>query len=167
MPQDRRPGPSTRAVHAGRPAPRDGAPLGPPVVLAAPYHLTGDVEGAPFGYGRNTNPTWAALEAALGELEGGGALAFASGMAAISAVVETCVRPGQTIVIPSDGYFGVRALRFDGLEVRSVPTDTAAIAAACDGAALVVVETPSNPLLDVCDIAAVAEAAHRAGALLA
>ena len=161
------PGPSTRAVHAGRPEPRQGFPLGPPVVLAAPYHLSGEADASPYGYGRYANPTWTALETALGELEGGGALVFASGMAAISAVVAACVRPGQAVVIPSDGYAGIRGLRFDGVEVRAVPTSTSSIVEACAGAALVFVETPSNPLLEVCDLAAVAEAAHAAGARLA
>jgi cystathionine gamma-lyase len=163
MPQE--PGPSTRAVHAGRPAPVQGAPLNPPVVLAAPYHLSGDA--SPLGYGRYANPTWSALEAALGELEGGGALVFASGMAAISAVLATTVRPGGKVVIPADGYGGIRALELPGVEVVAVPTSTSAITGAVAGASLVFVETPSNPLLEVCDIAVVAEAAHAAGALLA
>jgi cystathionine gamma-lyase len=160
-------GPSTRAVHAGRPPAEQGAPLGPPVVLAAPYHLAGDADASPYGYGRYANPTWTALEAALGELEGGRALSFASGMAAIAAVLAACVAPGQAVVIPADGYAGIRALELPGVEVRAVPTDTAAITAAAAGAALVFVETPSNPLLELADIAAVAEAARAAGALLA
>ena len=166
MPQPGR-GASTRAVHAGRRAPEQGAPLSPPIVLAAPYHLSGAADASPYGYGRYGNPTWTALEDALGELEGGGALAFASGMAALAAVVAVCVRPGDAVVIPSDGYGGLRGFRFDGVEVRAVPTSTAAICDACAGAALVLVESPSNPLLRVCDLAVVAEAALEAGARLA
>src|SRR4051794_4517854 len=160
------PGFSTRAVHAGLPAPEDGEPLLPPIVLAAPYHLAGEADAAPYNYGRYANPTWTALERALSVLEGGAALVFASGMAAVSAVVAR-LGPGDVLVRPSDGYAGIRGLALRGVEVRDVPTATAAIAGACDGAALVWVETPSNPLLQVCDIAAVAEAAHAAGALLA
>ena len=55
-------------------------------------------------YGRYDNPTWRNLEAALGELEGGEALVFASGMAAITAVLQTLLRPGDTLVVPADGY---------------------------------------------------------------
>jgi cystathionine gamma-lyase len=157
---------STRAVHAGLPPAQDGAPLLPPIVVAAPYHLAGEADASPYNYGRYANPTWTALERALSVLEGGPALVFASGMAAVTAVV-TRLRPGEVLVRPSDGYGGTRALDLPGVEVREVATGTAAIVAACEGAALVWVETPSNPLLQVCDIAAVAEAAHAAGALLA
>jgi cystathionine gamma-lyase len=141
-------------------------------VLAAPYHLRGNADAAPFGYGRDANPTWSHLERALGELDGGESVAFASGMAAIAAVVLPRLRPGDVLVAPQDGYPGIRTLAATQLEpvsvrVRLVPTDTEAIAAAADGAALVWVETPSNPRLDVCDLDAVAAAAHAAGALLA
>jgi cystathionine gamma-lyase len=136
-------------------------------VLGAPFHLRGDADDA--GYGRYANPTWTALEAALGELEGGHALVFASGMAAVSAILLD--DPGDCVVIPSDGYPAVRAICHErlaphGVEVREVPTDTDAIVAACDGASLVWVETPSNPRLDVCDLRAAAAAAHAAGARL-
>lgn len=163
-------GPGTRAVRAGLPAARDGEPLLPGPELAAPYHLTGPVDAAPYGYGRYSNRSWTRLEAALGDLEGGEALVFASGMAALSAVVERLER-GDVLVAPGDGYPGLRHLaeraERRGVAVRLVPTDTRAILAACEGATLVFVETPSNPRLDVCDIAAVADAAHAAGALLA
>src|SRR4051812_26755924 len=160
-------GPSTRAVHAGRPVPAQGAAFLPPVTVAAPYHLTGPADASPYGYGRYANPTWTALEAALGELEGGPALVFASGMAAIAALLAATVQPREKLVIPSDGYPGIRALDLPGVRIEPVPTRTEELVAACEGARMVVVETPSNPLLEVCDIAAVAEAAHAAGALLA
>ena len=159
MPQ----GPSTRSVHAGRPPAERGAPLGPPLVLAAPYHLAG--EAAPEGYGRYVNPTWTALEDALGALEDARALTFASGMAAIAALIDACTQTGDTVVVPDDGYYGVKALDLHGRTVR--PVRTADVAGACEGAALVLLETPSNPLLQTADIAAVAEAAHAAGARLA
>jgi cystathionine gamma-lyase len=152
-------GASTRAVRAGWSGSEPGEPLGPPVVLAAPYVLPGDA--APEGYGRYVNPTWAALEAAIGTLEGGSALVFASGMAAIDAVVRAVDGP---LVAPADGYYTLRSL-VPG--ARLVPSRTEAYLEAVEGAALVWVETPSNPRLDVVDIAAVAEAAHAAGALLA
>src|SRR3954452_16941867 len=160
-------GPSTRAVHAGRPAREQGAPLVPPITLAAPYHLQGPADASPYGYGRYATPTWSALEAALAELDGGPALVFGSGMAAVAAVLEAVLQPRDVLVMPSDGYGGIRSLDLPGVRLRPVPTGTPELVAACDGARLVWVETPSNPLLRVCDIAAVADAAHRAGALLA
>ena len=74
-------GPSTRAVHAGLPDPVQGEPLLPGPVLAAPYHLRGAADSAPYGYGRDANPTWTHLERALGELDGGESVVFSSGMA--------------------------------------------------------------------------------------
>jgi cystathionine gamma-lyase len=163
-------GPSTRAIHAGRPPAEQGAPLLPGPVLAAPFHLRGDA--SPEGYGRDVNPTWSALEAALGELDGAESVTFASGMAAVSAVVLSRLRPGDVLVATADGYPGIRKLAAErlrpmGVEVRLVDTDTNAIAAAAHGAALVWVETPSNPALRSCDLRVVAEATHAAGARLA
>ena len=164
-------GPSTRAVHAGLPPAEQGAPLTPGPVLAAPFHLRGETDAAPYGYGRDGNPTWSAVEAALGTLEDAESVLFSSGMAATSAVLEPALGPGDVLVVTRDGYPGVRGIATGrlaprGVEVRFVPTDTAAIVAACDAATLVWVETPSNPALHVCDIAAVAEAAHACGARL-
>jgi cystathionine gamma-lyase len=164
-------GPSTRAVHAGMPPAEQGAPLTPGPVLAAPFHLRGEVDSAPFGYGRDGNPTWSAVEAALGALEDAESVLFPSGMAAVCAVLEPALGSGDAVVVVRDGYPGVRAVANDrlaprGVEVRFVPTDTEAIVAACAGATIVFVETPSNPALHVCDIAAVAGAAHAAGARL-
>lgn len=165
-------GPSTRAVHAGLPPAEQGAPLLGGPVLAAPYHLQGATDAAPYGYARDGNPTWSAVEAALGELEDAQSVVFSSGMAALCAVLEPALGAGDVLVAIQDGYPGVRGVATDrlaprGVEVRFVPTDTDAIVAACDRATLVWVETPCNPGLDVCDIAAVAEAAHAAGARLA
>jgi cystathionine gamma-lyase len=162
--------PATRAVHAGLPPASDGEPFLPGPVFAAPFHLAG--EPSPSGYGRYGIPTWVRLEAALSELEGGQSLVFPSGMAAISAVLFSLAPAKGVVVIPSDGYFTVRPLAHEqlaprGTEVREVPTDDDAVRAALDGASLVLIETPSNPGLDVCDIAALAAAAHEAGALLA
>jgi cystathionine gamma-lyase len=165
-------GPSTRAVHAGLPEPEQGRPFLPGPVFAAPYHLAGAVDAAPFSYGRYSNPTWEGLETALAELEGGEVVAFASGMAAVAAVLVPALAPGDVLVAPSDAYPGVRQvaeqqLEPRGVEVRFAPTDEAAVRDALDGATLVWVETPSNPGLDVLDVAALAHDVHAAGARLA
>ena len=159
-------------MHAGLPRAAQGEPLLPGPVLAAPYHLRGDPHSTPYGYGRDANPTWTALERAIGALDGGRTVVFSSGMAAVSAVVLPRLRPGDAFVVCGDGYPGVREIAADdlapiGVEVRLVPTDTEAIVAAVDGAALVWVETPSNPRLDVCDLDTVVAAGHSAGALVA
>jgi len=164
-------GPSTRAVHAGRPPAAQGAPLLGGPVLAAPFHLRGAKDAAPYGYGRDHNPTWTALEHALGELDGGEAVIFASGMAAVSAVVLR-LRPGDRLVATRDGYPGIRTLASErlqpaGVRVRFVETDTQALVEAAEGASVLWVETPSNPGLRSCDLRAVAAAARAAGALLA
>ena len=167
-----RPG-GTVCVHAGLPPAREGEPFLPGPALGAPFHYAGDHEPgrAPF-YGRYANPTVQGWEQALGELEGGESVAFASGMAAISAVLLGSLGAGDVLVLPSDGYFTVRELAERrlvprGVELLLVPTDEAAIRGALDGATLVLIETPSNPGLNVADIAAVSEAAHAAGALVA
>ena len=165
-------GPSTRAVHAGLPRAVQGTPLLPGPVLAAPYHLRGDPHSTPYGYGRDANPTWTQLERAVGELDGGRCVVFSSGMAAVAAVVVPRLRPGDVLVASGDGYPGIRQiaeldLESKSIEVRLVPTDTEAIVAASDGAALIWVETPSNPRLDVCDLDVVVAAGHAAGALVA
>ncbi|MDQ3631688.1 MAG: PLP-dependent transferase, partial [Actinomycetota bacterium] len=162
-------GPGTRTVHAGLPPARHGEPFLPGPTFAAPFHLAGP--GVPAGYGRYGNPTYALYEQALGELEGGTALAFASGMAATSAVLLALLAPGDVLVAPDDAYPGVRRIATEhlvprGVEVRLVPSDTAAIGSALPGASLVWVETPSNPGLEVLDIAALAADAHAGGARL-
>lgn len=163
-------GEGTRVVRAGLPDPVPGAPLLPGPTFAAPYHLPGDPAAAPYDYGRYDNPTWSAYERALGELEGGEAVVFASGMAAVAAVLLPSLRAGDVVVAPSDGYAVVRdfadaELSKRGVEVRLVPTTEAHDA--LDAAAVVWLETPTNPGLDVCDVQAIAGAARAAGALVA
>ena len=163
---------ATRVVHAGLPAPAQGTPFLPGPTLAAPFHLIGPSDASPYGYGRDANPTWTGYEAALGELEGGEAVLFGSGLAAVAAVLLAMVAPGDVIVVPGDGYPSIRQLALEhlrprGVDVRVVPTDDAAIRAALPGATLVWIETPSNPGLAVLDVAALAAAAHAEGALLA
>ncbi|HST67546.1 MAG TPA: cystathionine gamma-lyase [Mycobacteriales bacterium] len=163
--------PGTRVVHAGLPEPVRGAPLLPSPVLASAYHLAGTGEGTD-SYGRVDNPSWRAYEAAVGELEGGGAVVFSSGLAALAAVLFTTLRPGATVVLPADGYYLARRFVRERLaewdvRVREVPTARPLTAADAEGAALVLLESPSNPLLDVCDLAAAAAVAHAAGAVVA
>jgi cystathionine gamma-lyase len=165
-------GPSTRSAHAGLPAPGQGEPFLPGPVFAAPFHLAGDPASSPYGYHRYGNPTWAAYESALGDLEGGEAVVFSSGMAAVAAVLFGLLEPAGVLVAPGDAYPGVRTIATEhlaprGAEVRLVDTRDDAVLAAIPGATLVWIETPSNPGLEVLDIAAIAEAAHAAGALLA
>ncbi|MFF8269812.1 cystathionine gamma-lyase [Streptomyces sp. NPDC016562] len=178
LPTDRLPsdrlGDGTRAVRAGLPEPVKNEPALPGPVFAAHFHLPGDVEG-PYTYGRDTNPTWTLLERAIGELEAPGedvhTIVFASGMAAISAVLLSQARTGDTVVLPDDGYQALPLVREQleayGIRVRTAPTGADAQLTVLDGARLLWIETPSNPGLDVCDVRRLADAAHAAGALVA
>ncbi len=146
-----------------------GAPLALEIVSAATFH-TPDVAGLSHFYGRNGLPTWEALEEQLGILEDAPSVAFPSGMAAISAALIAGLKAGQKLVLPSDGYYVSRTLAGSflaplGIEVAEIPT-LALATADFTGAALVLLETPSNPGLDVVDIAAVAARVHAAGGLL-
>jgi cystathionine gamma-synthase len=166
--------PATLAVTAGRPEKAPNAPLSTPVVHSSTY-VASPVAPQPgdLGYGRWTNPTWQAFETALGALEGGDALLFASGMAAVSAVVEQ-VPDGGRVLVPSAGYNGTLVLlaeladrgRLDvvGVEIA----DTYAVRAALGtGAHLLWLETPTNPLLEVADLPALVAVGHEAGAVVA
>jgi cystathionine gamma-lyase len=170
-------GDGTRSVRGGEGLPVPGAPLRPSPVFAAPFHL-GDLPpraGGADAYARTEHPTLREFEAAVGALDGGRCLSFATGMAAISAAVLACVSSGDRVVLPSDGYYTTRLLARDELErfgvrvdyVATTEIEAVAAAGGLDGARLVFLETPSNPLLDVCDIAAIARAAHAAGAVVA
>ncbi len=170
-------GDGTRSVRAGEQAPVAGAPLRPSPVFAAPFHLA-DLpprSGGADAYARTEQPTLRDLEGALGELDGGRCLSFATGMAALTAAVLSCTGAGDRVVLPSDGYYTTRLLAAEELErfgiaVEYVPTPAVeefAAGGGLDGVRLVLLETPSNPQLDVCDIAAVAHAARAAGALVA
>ncbi|WP_436501538.1 cystathionine gamma-lyase [Actinokineospora sp. HUAS TT18] len=158
-------GDGTRCVHAGGSGDEPGEPTVAPPVLATQFHLG----GADF-YGRATNPTWSALESAIGELDGGHCVLYASGMAAISSLLRTVLDAGDTVVLPADGYYLTRAYVRDHLRdlvVREVSTSAEWTAELVAGARLVLLESPSNPGLDVCDIAEIARLAHAAGALVA
>jgi cystathionine gamma-lyase len=158
----------TRVVRAGLPEPEQGTPFLPGPVFAAPFHLRGDVEGSRWGYSRYGNPTWERYEAALSELEGGEVVLFASGMAAAAALLLTSLRPGSAVAIDQDCYLNVRRLARTHLEARGVEVRLAPhgeLLDALQGAELLWLESPSNPKLDVYDVAALAEAARSAGAL--
>jgi cystathionine gamma-lyase len=164
-------GDGTRVVRAGLPATEQERPFLPGPEFASLYALAGEPEGSPYFYARDHNRTWTNYERAVAELEGGTALVFPSGMAAAAAIMLTGVRPGETLVLPADGYPALRELaeqRLEpaGVEVRLVPSGTG-FADAVEGAALVLVETPSNPRLDVTDVREVCRRAHEAGALVA
>jgi cystathionine gamma-lyase len=162
----------TRVTRAGLPEATPGAPFLPGPTFAAPYHAAGDPASAPYTYGRFHNPTWTYYEHALSELESGPAVTFASGMAAVAAVLGTVLRPQDVLVLPADSYYTTRVLAGGylaqlGIQVRTAPTADNAQQQQLHGAKLLWLETPSNPGLDVCDIATLVAAAHAAGALVA
>lgn len=166
--------PETLAVHAGaEPDPATGA-VAPPIHLSTTFaHGPAAERIAGYEYQREGNPTQDRLETALAALEGGtAALAFSSGMAAITAMLEALPNDSR-ILIPDDCYTGLRMLAQDFLVRRGIATvavnmnDLAAVrAASANGIALIWAETPSNPRLKVADIAALAQIAHAHGALL-
>ncbi|MGN0065379.1 MAG: trans-sulfuration enzyme family protein [Nocardioides sp.] len=156
--------PSTVAVTAGRPAREPDAPLNVPVTLASTYVAGGDLE-----YGRYGNPTWEALEETIGGLEGGQCLTFSSGLAAVATVLDL-VGTGGTVVAPRHAYNGT-VMQLADLEARGRLvahlvdiSDTDEVVAACSDAALVWLESPTNPALEIADIATITSAAHEAGA---
>ncbi|HEY4752506.1 MAG TPA: PLP-dependent transferase, partial [Candidatus Limnocylindrales bacterium] len=142
-----------------------GAPMNPPVALSSTYVHSASVE-----YGRDGNVAWGALEAALGALDGGQAVTFASGSAAATAIADL-VPAGGTVVLSTVTYYGVRRI-FERLQergrltVRMEPADdTAALLAAADGADMVWVESIANPLMVVADVPALTAGARERGAI--
>ena len=153
--------PETSAISAGRPEAAPDASLNPPIVFSSTYHA-----GGPVGYGRYGNESWSALETAISELEGGQTLSFSSGMAAISAVFS--ILPiGAPVVASNQGYSGTMGLlnqhhASGRLEVRFVDiTNTQEVIAAMKGAALLWLESPTNPCLDLADLVALIAAAKK------
>jgi cystathionine gamma-lyase len=164
-----------------------GEPLHPNPVFAAPYHTPGDPLAVPYNYARMNNPTWTALERTIGQMESGqfapghanagkpyraSALVFASGMAACASVFGAVLRPGDIAVLPTNAFFAARILMQEyfakmGITVRLAPTAGDAQGEQLEGARLLWIETPSNPTMEVCDIVALSQRAHRAGALVA
>ncbi|MEK6320379.1 MAG: cystathionine gamma-lyase [Acidobacteriota bacterium] len=163
---------ATRVVRAGFPNVRQGEAFLPGPTFAGTYHLTGDPSGSDYTYGRFNNPTWSAYEKAIGELEGGtSTVVFSSGIAAIAGTLGVTLKSGDILVMPSDAYYAARTLASGffttlGAEVRLAPTAGNAQRDHLEGARLLWLESPSNPGLDVCDIAFLVEAAHEAGALV-
>ena len=166
---------ATRVIKAGLPAPAQGEPFLPGPTFASKFFLEGEPSSSPYTYGRNGNPTWTRFERALTDLEGGPALVYASGMAAVNAVwTDTLLRTSgpRVLALPSDGYNLARRVAREfyaplGVEVRMAPTADPKFADLFEGATLVWLESPSNPMLDVCDLAPMIAEAHRRGALVA
>ncbi len=168
---------ATKIIRSTLTSIKAGEPLHSGPVFAAPYHAPGDPSQTPYTYARSHNPTWTHLEKAIAQMESGPgyratALVFASGMAACTAIFGALLRPGDVVVLPSNAYYALRVLAQEyfekmGIEVRLAPTANNAQAEHLEGAKLLWIETPSNPTMEVCDIAALCEAAHKAGALVA
>ncbi|TDL09715.1 cystathionine gamma-lyase [Mycolicibacterium obuense] len=163
-------GDSTRSLKAIAAEHVPGDPVGPVPVPAAAYHLGADEDDALDSYGRRHNPTWRQLESALATLEGAAAaVAFGSGMAAITSVLRAVTEPGSTLVVPADGYYQVRAYATEYLAPRGVTVVQATCAQMCEAARdadVVLAETPSNPGLDVVDLHRLAMQCRPRGALL-
>ncbi len=155
--------PETTAVTLGRGRGQPGDPLTAPLSMTSTYRL-----GGTRHYGRDANDTWEAFEEVVGALEGGYALAFASGLAAVSAVLED-LPVGATVVAPGDAYNGTRRLLADlesrgRLRSRLVDvTDTDATLAACEGADLLWIESPTNPLMGLADLSALCHGGETLG----
>ncbi|MEU3165855.1 cystathionine gamma-synthase [Streptosporangium sp. NPDC006930] len=165
----------TLAIHAGQePDPHTGAVV-PPIYAVSTYKQDG-VGGlrAGYEYSRSANPTRTALEEAMAAVEGGSrGLAFASGLAAEDAVLRAICRPGDHVIIPNDAYGGTYRLFAKvherwGLHYDPAPLGdlTAVAAAVTQKTKIIWVETPTNPLLGIADIAALAQLATECGALL-
>jgi cystathionine gamma-synthase len=156
--------PETIAVIAGRPARQPGGPLNEPMTPASTFHA-----GTDLGYGRDGNPGWAAFERALGELEHGHCVSFASGLAAVSAVLDE-LPLGARVIGQRAPYYGVAALLRERAErglLTYEPHDTLTVEAltpVIDGLGLLWIESPTNPMLDVVDLPAVIGLAKKAGA---
>ena len=167
---------ATRAIHAGQEADSATGAVVTPIYQVSTYKQDG-IGGFRGGYeySRSANPTRTALEECLAALEGGGrGFAFASGLAGQDTVARSVLTPGDHVVVPSDAYGGTyryfnKVARPQGIEhTIAALSDVDAVRAAIRPGTtkLVWVETPTNPLLNIADIGALAEVAHAAGALL-
>lgn len=167
--------PATTAVHAGIDCDAAYGAVSPPIVLSSNFSFAGFGQKREYDYTRSGNPTRDLLGAALAELEGGaGGVITATGMGAVNLVLATVLSPGEKLVVPHDAYGGSWRL-FNALAkkghfelITADLTDPASLAAAlAQSPKLVLVETPSNPLLRITDLRATIAAAHAAGALVA
>lgn len=163
-------GDSTRAVAAVNSDAVAGRPVSHVPVPASAFHLSPDEGSERDTYGRNSNPTWRALESALARLEGASAaMTFASGMAAITAALRALVKPGSVLVVPADGYYQVRRYAAESIAPLGVTVREAAASELCeaaDGADVVLAETPTNPGLDLVDLHRLAGICRSRGARL-
>lgn len=157
--------PETTVINLGRPPAIPGGPLNVPITPASALQA-GDVAG----YARDGHAPWAALEEVIGALEGGRALAFSTGMAAVTAAIGL-FPTGAVVVAPAVAYMDVRRsmLRLQeagraGVRLVDI-TDTDAVLAACNGANVLWVESPTNPLLGIADLPALCAAARDRGIL--
>ncbi|WP_434316573.1 cystathionine gamma-synthase [Leifsonia sp. P73] len=167
---------ATRAIHVGQEFdPTTGAII-PPIYQTSTFVQdgVGGLRGG-YEYGRAGNPTRTSLESLLASLEGGvSALSFASGLAAEDALLRAVLRPGDHVVLGNDVYGGTHRLinRIHGAwDVRNTTVDLGDLdavraALATDGTRVLWIETPSNPLMKVSDLAALVELGHAAGALV-
>ena len=167
--------PATTAVHAGIDCDAAYGAVSPPIVLSTNFSFAGFGQKREYDYTRSGNPTRDLLGTALAELEGGaGGVVTATGMGAVNLVLATVLSPGEKLVVPHDAYGGSWRL-FNALAkkghfelITADLTDPASLAAAlAQSPKLVLVETPSNPLLRITDLRATIAAAHAAGALVA
>ena len=165
----------TKAVHSGAATDDETGAITPPIHLSTTFERRAE-DGSPahgFSYIRDGNPTQQRLEQALAAIDSAShALAFASGMAAVTAVLQS-LPPGSHVILPEDGYYGVRALAAEYLPRWGVTCDLMAMdnldavrAAIRPSTRAIWCETPSNPLMKIVDVAALARVAHDAGAML-
>ncbi len=173
--REQAPGFSTRAIHAGQePDPATGATI-VPIYATSTYTQAGPGQHKGYEYSRSGNPTRTALETALAALEEGEwGLAFASGLAATTAVFASLLRPGDEVAASADLYGGTfrlldKVFRPWGLVARYTddPTPAGFESIVSPKTKLIWIETPTNPLLQILDIAAIAAIAHKRGAKLA
>ena len=156
----------THLVHRGRPPAEPGNAVNYPIELSSTYHAGGEIE-----YARDGALGMRALESAVGPLEGGHAIAYASGMAAANAILDL-LPPGAVVVAAEFTYTGV-AIRLRELDARGAIqlrrvdiADTEAVLALLAGADALWIESPTNPMLEVADIRTLSDAAHAQGALV-
>ena len=159
-----------RSLHHASKTAGFGEAFAPPIVNTSVYRLAADPSGV-YQYARWGNPTWTALEDSLSILEDAETVTFPSGMAAIAAVFYGALKSGDRVLLPSDGYYTVRMfaekyLQPMGVMVDHCPTSEAANRSLA-GYRVVWVETPSNPSLDLADIAGVVRNARATGTTVA
>ncbi|OBG94441.1 cystathionine gamma-lyase [Mycobacterium sp. E136] len=163
-------GDSTRSVKSVASEAIPGQAVAPAPVPATTFHLSADESESPDTYGRGSNPTWRHVESALAQLEGApAALAFGSGMAAITSVLRALTKPGSKLVVPADGYYKVREYASEYLVAQGVTVVVATTGEMCAASAdadVVLAESPANPGLDVVDLHQLAMQCRSRGATL-